>query len=331
MSGHSATGSASLCCPEDVGEQSRPGTWISSPPCYDESFFDHLFVSETKQVLHSVDYLPFCRNPTSRQDSIHWILKVHAYYRFKPVTALLSVNYFDRFLSSHTLPGGGWPYQLLSVACLSLAAKMEELYVPLLMDLQILEPRYVFEPKSIQRMELWVMANLKWRLRSVTPFDFLDYFISKLQSSGPCVLNKTMASSSSDIILKTVRVTDFLSYSPSVIAAAAVMTAAGGIEQLPDAFFQRIDKETLRSCHQLIQEYLLDSCPSIGDRDPKVMTSVEQRPLASPPPSPSGILDAAAACISCETRSENPSSTISGTVAEPEPKRLRSFLEDVHE
>lgn len=84
---------------------------------------------------------------------------------------------------------------------------MEELYVPLLMDLQILEPRYVFEPKTIQRMELWVMANLDWSLRSVTPFDFVDYFISKLQLSSdpPFVLNRTLASSSSDLILKTVR------------------------------------------------------------------------------------------------------------------------------
>lgn len=31
-------------------------------------------------------------------------MQVHAYYRFRPVTALLSVNYFDRFLSSHSLP-----------------------------------------------------------------------------------------------------------------------------------------------------------------------------------------------------------------------------------
>ena len=31
----------------------------------------------------------------------------------------------------------GWPWQLLSVACLSLAAKMEEPLVPSLLDLQV--------------------------------------------------------------------------------------------------------------------------------------------------------------------------------------------------
>lgn len=30
--------------------------------------------------------------------------QVHAHYHFHPVTALLSVSYFDRFLSSYSLP-----------------------------------------------------------------------------------------------------------------------------------------------------------------------------------------------------------------------------------
>lgn len=33
----------------------------------------------------------------------------------------------------------GWALQLLSVACLSLAAKMEETLVPTLLDLQVVE------------------------------------------------------------------------------------------------------------------------------------------------------------------------------------------------
>lgn len=81
--------------------------------------------------------------------------------------------------------GKGWPLQLLSVACLSLAAKMEEISVPLLLDLQTKEPRFLFKPKTIQRMELMVMAILKWRLRSITPFDFVHHFISKLSCFGP--------------------------------------------------------------------------------------------------------------------------------------------------
>lgn len=107
----------------------------------------------------------------------------------------------------------GWAFQLLSVACLSLAAKMEEPEVPLLLDLQIFEPKYVFEPKTVQRMELWVMSILNWRLRAVTPFDFLHHFISDLPTSssaaesgrGDSDDSHRLFSSSSDLILSTTR------------------------------------------------------------------------------------------------------------------------------
>lgn len=83
---------------------------------------------------------------------------------------------------------------------------MEELSAPLLLDLQMFETTYVFEPKTIQRMELLVMATLKWRLRSVTPFDYLHYFFSQLPSSA----SKSDLPSShhilaSNIILNTTR------------------------------------------------------------------------------------------------------------------------------
>ncbi|THU52085.1 hypothetical protein C4D60_Mb10t00270 [Musa balbisiana] len=40
----------------------------------------------------------------ARQEAVAWILKVHVYYGFRPLTAYLAVNYLDRFLSSHRLP-----------------------------------------------------------------------------------------------------------------------------------------------------------------------------------------------------------------------------------
>lgn len=84
---------------------------------------------------------------------------------------------------------------------------MEEPQVPLLLDLQLFEPKFMFDSKTVQRMELRVMAILNWRLRSVTPFDFLDYFISKLPSSStpkPELFNRVF-SACSDLILSTTR------------------------------------------------------------------------------------------------------------------------------
>ncbi|KAK4752164.1 hypothetical protein SAY87_020962 [Trapa incisa] len=281
------------------------------------------------QTLYQVDYLERCRsrsvNLTARQDSINWILKVHAHYHFRPVTAMLAVNYLDRLLSTHSLPEDGWSFQLLSVTCLSIAAKMEELNVPLLPDLQICEPKFLFEARSIQRMELFVMANLNWRLRSVTPFDFIHLFVSTMiampsssarpdQSAASRIL-----SSASDLILGTLRVIDFLGFRPSAIAAAAVLSAAGEGPESPVAFHQRVDKEMARSCHQLMEEYLLDTCPA------EDLKSDEAVPSAVQPPSPVGVLDAAA-CGSCDSRSESHG----GEPSRPT-KRMRSSASDVQE
>ncbi|XP_059653031.1 cyclin-D4-1-like [Cornus florida] len=331
---HSAA--AILCCAENAADlfSSDAGTSISdlgssdpihSPPS-DESAVDRLIGPETHHMPHpdqlrSIDL-------TARQDSINWILKVHAHYHFRPVTAFLSVNYFDRFLSSHSLPASGWPFQLLSVACVSLAAKMEELYVPLLIDLQVSEPRFVFEPQTVQRMELRVMAGLGWRLRSVTPFDYLDYFIS-CSGSEPEVFARLL-SASTDLILKTIRVIDFLGFRPSTIAAAAVICATGKSLDFSEPFYERLNKEMVRSCHQLMEEYLIDTCPSA--------TLIKDRIVESyAPPSPAGVLDAAA-CGSCASVSVSGSGLGSGSGSasgsredEPPNKRLRSSATHVQQ
>lgn len=46
--------------------------------------------------------------------------------------------------------------------------------------LQVGATKFVFEPKTIQRMELMIMNTLKWRMQAITPFSFIDYFLFKV-------------------------------------------------------------------------------------------------------------------------------------------------------
>ena len=69
--------------------------------------------------------------------------------------------------------------RLLSVACLSLAAKMEEQNIPSLSQYEVENP-HLFEVKLIQRMELTVLGALEWKMNMITPFSFIDHFVSKL-------------------------------------------------------------------------------------------------------------------------------------------------------
>lgn len=54
---------------------------------------------------------------------------------------------------------------------------MEECRVPALTEYPGEE--FEFESKAIQRMELLVLNTLEWRMGSITPFLYLDYFASK--------------------------------------------------------------------------------------------------------------------------------------------------------
>ncbi|KAF5463626.1 hypothetical protein F2P56_013785 [Juglans regia] len=230
---------------------------------YDDSSIISLFDSEIDQ-MRELESLRHVRGDSglisARKDAVNWMLKVHTCYRFRPETAYLSVNYLDRFLSSHSLPQGrGWPLQLLSVACLALAAKMEETSVPLLLDLQVKEPKFLFKPKTVQRMELLVLANLKWRLRITTPFDFVPYFISKFSCLGsPRPLNdySQAFSRASDLIISACRVMDYLDCPPSAIAAAAVLCATDqNVDHRELGYFhKRVSKESVKTCFELMKQ-----------------------------------------------------------------------------
>lgn len=94
-----------------------------------------LFSKEEEQGLSSLDdvYLS-----TDRKEAVGWILRVNAHYGFSTLAAVLAITYLDKFICSYSLQRDKpWMLQLVSVACLSLAAKVEETQIPLLLDFQV--------------------------------------------------------------------------------------------------------------------------------------------------------------------------------------------------
>uniref|UniRef100_A0A1D1YJ41 Cyclin-D1-1 n=1 Tax=Anthurium amnicola TaxID=1678845 RepID=A0A1D1YJ41_9ARAE len=200
-------------------------------------------------------------DPAARRLSVAWVLKVREFYQFRPLTAYLAVNYMDRFLARHSLPQqhGAWPVQLLAVACLSLAAKMEETLVPSLLDLQVEDTRFVFEPQTVLRMELLVLDSLDWRLRAITPFTFVDFFASKADPSRSYV--RYLVSRAKQIVLATIEEVEFLDQCPSAIAAAAVTCAASEAPalssinpELAASWCDGLSRDGILNCYQLMQE-----------------------------------------------------------------------------
>lgn len=104
---------------------------------WEDDELSSLLSKEEQNQLY--DSLQTNGNPAgARREAVEWMLKVNAHYSFSALTAVLAVNYLDRFLFNFRFQNEKpWMSQLAAVACLSLAAKVEETQVPLLLDLQV--------------------------------------------------------------------------------------------------------------------------------------------------------------------------------------------------
>ncbi|GLJ16052.1 hypothetical protein SUGI_0266640 [Cryptomeria japonica] len=237
----------------------------------------------------------------ARQDAVSWILKVHAHYGFSLATAVLSINYLDRFLSTTCLQEDKpWMTQLTAVTCLSLAAKVEEIEVPLLLDLQVEEAKYIFESRTIQRMELLVLSSLQWRMTSVTTLSYIELATRMLSLESPHRWIFIMRCN--DLLINTLKDSRFLGYLPSVVAAAIMVYAIREMEHInanknENALLDALstDKEAFDGCIALLSlESSINNSFSVGLKR-KCRNSSGNIPI---PCSPSGVLDATFSCNS---------------------------------
>ncbi|KAL6225113.1 hypothetical protein ACLB2K_003965 [Fragaria x ananassa] len=276
-------------------------------------------VKRESEHLPSDDYLKRLRsgdlNLSSRRQALDWILKARAHYSFGPLSLCLSMNYWDRFLSVYPLPRDKtWAVQLLAVACLSLATKMEETDVPQTVDLQVGDPKYIFEAKTIMRMELLVLSTLKWRMQAYTPCSFIDYFLSKINDDKH--LPTSSISRSVQVILSTIRGIDFLEFRPSEIAAAVALCISGEVMQGVDiekaiSCFTHVEKERVLKCVELIKDLSLIS--GSANRGSTTASSVPQSPV--------GVLDAS--CLSYKSDEFTVGSCANSSHCSPDIKRRK--------
>ncbi|KAA8531659.1 hypothetical protein F0562_006624 [Nyssa sinensis] len=258
----------------------------------------------------------------ARREAVEWILRVNAHYGFTTLTAVLAVNYFDRFISSLCFQRDKpWMNQLAAVACLSLAAKVEETQVPLLLDLQVEESKYVFEAKTIQRMELLVLSTLQWKMNPVTPQSFFDHFIRRLGLK--IHLHLDFLSRCERLLLSVITDSRFVSHLPSELATATMLHVIKELEPYNVLECQnhllgilKISKDKVDDCYKLILELS-------GNHGCK-QYQTHKRKFQAIPGSPSGVIDA---YFSCD--SSNDSWVLAWSVSSsPEPLFKKSRAQD---
>ncbi|XVF15499.1 hypothetical protein REPUB_Repub09cG0159100 [Reevesia pubescens] len=257
----------------------------------------------------------------SRKDALDWIFKVKSHYGFNALTIVLAVNYFDRFISSLKFQKDKpWMGQLAAVACLSLAAKVEETQVPFLLDLQVEESKYVFDSKTIQRMELLVLSTLQWRMNPVTPISYFDHITRRFGLRTN--LHWELLCRCERLLLFLIADSRFMVYIPSVLAAATMLHVIKEVEPCHYLEYQKqligvlkTCEDKVNACYKLILEFLESHCK--GNQGHK-------RKHRSIPSSPSGVIDASFCCDSSDD-----SWTMTSSVSSlPQPLFKRSRPQD---
>ncbi|XP_030537917.2 LOW QUALITY PROTEIN: cyclin-D5-1-like [Rhodamnia argentea] len=207
---------------DEFGDLSDRNDGSGDCSLHDEEYLQMLFDRETRSGSKRDEALDPGKWITSaRFNALSWILKTREVFGFRFQTAYLAMTYFDRFLSRRCIDSEkSWAITLLSVACLSLAAKMEELCAPPLSEYETED--YYFQSKVIQRMELLVLNTLEWRMGSITPFAYLHHFAASLHKEPS---QSAVASQSVNLILGIMKEINLADHRPSSIAAAATLAA----------------------------------------------------------------------------------------------------------
>ncbi|CAJ1929480.1 unnamed protein product [Sphenostylis stenocarpa] len=253
-----------------------------------------------------------------RHDVVRWISTLSHFHGFAPLTTVLAVNYFHRFVTSISFQSEDkpWMTQLAAVACVSLAAKVEEIRVPLLLDLQLEESKFVFEAKTIQGMELLVLSTLEWKMNPVTPISFFQHVLTRLALKRHLLWEFQYRCER--VLLSVIVDSRVMSYLPSTLAAAIMIHVIKEIEPLNAKEYRnqllgllKSSEEQVNECYKLILG-LLVRCEGIHNL-------AQRRKRLAEPISPGGVIDAS---FSCEN--SNDSWSVASLSLEPVFKRRKA-------
>ncbi|KAK9156074.1 hypothetical protein Sjap_003554 [Stephania japonica] len=176
-----------------------------------------------------------------------------------PFIPYLAVNYFDRFISTQSTPEPKpWILKLLAISCLSLAAKMNKIEFSVT-DFQG-DGGVIFDSQSIHRTELLILDALKWRMRSVTPFSFMEFFVSFFLLNNP-QLAQALRDRATEVLFKIQHETIMLGFRPSIAAASALVYASH--ELFPSQFL--CFRSAILSCAYVNKDELMECCNAIED------------------------------------------------------------------
>ncbi|KAE9457768.1 hypothetical protein C3L33_10339, partial [Rhododendron williamsianum] len=130
---------------------------------------------------------------------------------------------------------------------------------------------FIFDMETIERMELLILGALQWRMRSITPFSFINFFISLFKFKDPPLV-QALKARATEIIFKAQNDIRLLEFRPSIIAASALLSASHELFPLQFPCFRKaisscsyVNEENLVNCWNLMQEIAMDGYESVWE------------------------------------------------------------------
>jgi len=154
-----------------------------------------------------------------RASVVDWLIQVQQYLGLSDVTLHLAIANFDRVINNIDFDTD--EVQLLGLACLQIAAKIEEDCAPapsLLLPLT----GGAFTKDDLARVEIEAIGALDWRLRKTTSAVFLHYYSEIIVSKGKKLVFK-LARAILDLCMTE---TWYGTVQPSHLASTALLAAS---------------------------------------------------------------------------------------------------------
>ncbi|KAL6529753.1 hypothetical protein OROGR_015376 [Orobanche gracilis] len=177
------------------------------------------------------------------------IIEMHSPRYLDALIPYMAMTYFDRFLSRRD----DFPHEktrLFVICCLTIAWKLHNKSFDLSSFLK--ERNISYSTEDVLQMELQICRGLEWRMRTLTPFCFVDFFtpILNLQPNQLSPRNPVY-----DLIARSQRDIAFTEYRPSVMAASAMIIVSSKLFPAQHSLFHLkilYDLEPLRPLKDII-------------------------------------------------------------------------------
>ncbi|XP_003739362.1 G2/mitotic-specific cyclin-B [Galendromus occidentalis] len=201
----------------DIDEDDMEHLEFSS--VYVKDIYQYLFKIEGQNAAHP-QYLQ--KHPTLRAHMrmilVEWLVSLQARFKLLQETLLMTVSILDRYMSETDMEVSRSKFQLVGVACMLVACKYEEMYLPSVSDFAYMcDGAYTSD--DILRMERIVLSTLQFEFAKPLSAHFLRRFS---KAGGADSLTHTMAKYFLELALYDY---SLVHCNPSVVAAASLFIA----------------------------------------------------------------------------------------------------------